>query len=389
MFVAVYLFLTHFCPGICLSLFVLHPLLFTPRASNPSHFALLQIWIKSRDSCSIYSSFGCFNLPPSVDESGSWLSLWKAFGSHLDPTILCFPLSVHPPFLIKSVHAHRVTTKTVHVLFRIMVKHDQMQPSDDHWTHNQWNVRLFAWNCPPSSHLFPHTLSGICLPPLIPWFLLLFLYPPTTLQACFPCFPKLSWLLTVPRSNSSSRSSCLEESVSHEVNAHYVWDVRCTRTPTRIVRYADLWSSTIQSSPAARSSFLSTDSYWWMVKVRTLSDMGVRWISSLARSTVRMQAASCGCATNALSIWQMGWRHVLGSTYGAFQFSSPLARAMNGKHVDVLIQCSHRGSVPAHSSPTMGSCPWFLFEGMIRLTHLSTSLTWLIDRKRYPTMITT
>ena len=66
-------------------------------------------------------------------------------------------------------------------------------------------------------------------------------------------------------------------------------------------------------------------------------------------------------------------RHVLGSTYGTSRFSSPLAQATNGRHVDVLVRRGHRGSVPA-STRRVGRC---ISEGRTRFGR------WTALRKRY------
>jgi hypothetical protein len=67
-----------------------------------------------------------------------------------------------------------------------------------------------------------------------------------------------------------------------------------------------------------------------------------------------------------------GRRHVLGGTYGAFRFSSPLAQATNGRRVDVLVRRGHRGSVPA-STHRVGRC---ISEGRTRFGR------WTALRKR-------
>jgi hypothetical protein len=63
---------------------------------------------------------------------------------------------------------------------------------------------------------------------------------------------------------------------------------------------------------------------------------------------------------------------VLGSTYGAFPFFSPLLQATNGRHVDVLVRRAHRGSVPA-STHRVGRC---ISEGRIQFGR------WTALRKR-------
>lgn len=65
--------------------------------------------------------------------------------------------------------------------------------------------------------------------------------------------------------------------------------------------------------------------------------------------------------------------HALGSTYGAFRFSSPLAQATNGRHVDVLVQRGHRGTVSA-STHLVGRC---VSEGWTPFGR------WMVLRSRY------